>query len=171
MDCYHCDERQAQLKCADCDSQIFRFCSQQCGLEAHDDHLLACYNRANAEHLEEHLFDAIEEMEDPQKIEEALDVLVDLEDQHPEAMQKAHEMIQSHLEFIERGTTTKKNGIRKNRKSKKKSNAKRRAAAKNRRRQLRAKKREVAAAKRDARDQRKFDREMAAYNKQLEQTE
>lgn len=100
INCYHCGDRQAQLKCADCDSQIFRFCSQQCGLDAHDEHSLLCYNRFNPEHLEEHLFNAIEEMQDPQEIDDAMDVLIELEDQDPATMREAHEIIQGHLEFV-----------------------------------------------------------------------
>lgn len=98
--CYHCGEHQSKFKCADCDSQIFRFCSQQCGLDAHDEHSLLCYNRFNPEHLEEHLFNAIEEMQDPQEIDDAMDVLIELEDQDPATMREAHEIIQGHLEFV-----------------------------------------------------------------------
>jgi len=98
MDCYHCGERQAQLKCADCDSQIFRFCSQQCGIKAHDEHSLLCYQRFDPQHLEDQLLEAIDEMVDQQEIDDAVDVLIDLEDKHPETMREAHEIIQAHLE-------------------------------------------------------------------------
>jgi hypothetical protein len=127
---------------------IFRFCSQQCGLEAHEEHKAVCYDRMNAEHLQEHLFDAIEEMQDPQDIDDALDVLVDLEDQHPGAMEEAHEIIQGHLEFVGMSLIGKKSSTAEGvRKGKKALTAEQRAE-RARRRKERARKQRLAQQKR-----------------------
>jgi len=100
MDCYHCGTNAAKLKCADCDSKIFRFCSQRCGIKAHDEHSLLCYKRFDPQHLEDQLLEAIDEMVDPQEIDDALDVLIEMEDKNPETMKEAHEIIQAHLEYV-----------------------------------------------------------------------
>jgi hypothetical protein len=107
MECYHCESAQAKLKCADCDSEIFRFCSNQCGVEAHDDHKVVCYNRNSLEQIENHLYAAIEEMRDTQEINDAMEVASELilaqEDVDYDlqsVMQEAHEIIQGHIQNI-----------------------------------------------------------------------
>jgi len=107
MNCYHCQSSQAKLKCADCDSEIFRFCSQQCGVSAHDEHKMVCYNRNSLEQIEDHLYAAIEEMHDTQEINDAMEVASELilaqEDVDYDlnsVMEEAHEIIQGHIQNI-----------------------------------------------------------------------
>lgn len=117
MNCYHCKIGDADLKCGYCDSEIFRFCSNQCGAKAHAIHAEVCYDRKNLAEVESHLFDAIERMQDTEEIDDAMDLASDIalfreiegEDDHlNDLMEEAHEMIQSHLmeigdELIEAG--------------------------------------------------------------------
>lgn len=99
MDCYHCDSNAVKLKCSHCDSNIFRFCSQECGIQAHEDHKVHCYNRDSVEQLKTHLYLAIDEMQDEQDINDALDVADDLVTHRDQAAkQEAHEIIQAHVE-------------------------------------------------------------------------
>lgn len=99
MDCYHCNAPKVALKCGDCDSKIFRYCSRECGAEAHDVHSVVCYNRHSVQELKSHLFLAIDEMQDQEEIDDALDVAEELiEHQDQDARTEAHEIIQSHLE-------------------------------------------------------------------------
>lgn len=99
MDCYHCQTDKAGLKCAHCDSEIFRFCSQECGINAHPEHKQFCYNRHDAQQVKSHLFLAIGEMQDREDIDDALDVAADLiRHQDQDAREEAHEIIQTHLQ-------------------------------------------------------------------------
>lgn len=107
MECYHCNAPKVALKCGDCDSKIFRYCSQLCGTEAHDVHSLVCYDRNNPQEVQDHLFDAIDEMQDTEDIEDAMNVASDIalfqmiegENDHVKSLlEEAHEIIQSHLE-------------------------------------------------------------------------
>jgi len=108
MECYHCEASQAKLKCADCDSEIFRFCSNQCGLEAHADHKVLCYDRNSVQQVQDRLYDAIDEMHDQGDINHALEVVGDLIEAHEDGdhndvkdvMAEAHEIIQGHIETI-----------------------------------------------------------------------
>lgn len=167
INCYHCGEHQAQLKCADCDSQIFRFCSQQCGRDAYDEHSLLCYNRFNPQHLEDQLLEVIDEMQDPQEIDDAMDVLIDLEDQHPETMREAHEIIQAHLEHagferIEKLSDTERAARDAKRAAKREASAKRRQGILDKRKLTRERKGESAerkAQKRHNRKKRRADRQ------------
>jgi hypothetical protein len=117
MDCYHCADKTAQLKCENCDSEIFRFCSNECGINAHPEHKALCYNRHDVQQIKTHLFLAIGEMQDQADIDDALEAAVDLiEHQDQEAREEAHEIIQSHLqnqgferiELFQRKTETEK---------------------------------------------------------------
>lgn len=100
IDCYHCGVNKAGLKCSDCDSEIFRFCSNDCGADAHDHHSAVCYNRKDAAAVEEHLYDAIEEMQDPEDIADAMEVASYLAmggEDAGDVLQEAHEIIQTHI--------------------------------------------------------------------------
>jgi len=166
MDCYHCGINAAKLKCADCDSQIFRFCSQQCGIEAHDEHSLLCYKRFDPQHLEDQLLEAIDEMVDPQEIDDALDVLIEMEDKNPETMKEAHEIMQAHVEYvgfehIEKLSETEKAARDAARAAKREASAKKRrdrAAARAQRRQERGAKAMSSAERRAARQARRAER-------------
>lgn len=99
MDCYHCDSNAVKLKCSHCDSNIFRFCSQECGIQAHEDHKVHCYDRDSVEQLKTQLYLAIDEMQDEQDINDALDVADELVTHRDQAAkQEAHEIIQAHVE-------------------------------------------------------------------------
>jgi len=107
MNCYHCQSSQAKLKCADCDSEIFRFCSQQCGVSAHDEHKVLCYNRNSIQQVEDHLYAAIEEMQDAEEINDAMEVASELilaqesgDYDVRSVMEEAHEIIQGHIQNI-----------------------------------------------------------------------
>lgn len=104
--CYHCETNKATLKCADCDSEIFRFCSNDCGRDAHPDHSALCYNRNNLKEVQNHLYDAIEGMQSQEEADDAMKVATEIElsmiqgedsEDLKLLMNEAHEIIQSHL--------------------------------------------------------------------------
>jgi hypothetical protein len=105
--CYHCGTNKATLKCADCDSEIFRFCSNDCGRDAHPEHSALCYNRNNIEDVQNNLYDAIEGMQSQDEVDDAMKVATEIElsimigDENTGdlklLMNEAHEIIQSHL--------------------------------------------------------------------------
>lgn len=189
MDCYSCGLAKATLRCPHCDSATLRFCSHECGREATADHIAMCYNRNDVSEVEEHLYDAISEMQDEQAIEDAIDVASELYtingDVDAEALKEAHEIIQDHLEvvgfeLIQAGKTTKKKRRSLFRRKKTSSPSPRRQRAKARaeqRRSQRASRKQERdtykterATARNKRKQARYARKADTYGQRLQPT-